>query len=168
MRLKPFKAAEGVMEMIRTVLDNSNFVLGEKNYIKTSGVAIGSRLCKNFACIYMRKWDETLFTAPIQPAFYKRFVDDGFGVWTGTETELKEFAVFANTIHENIKVQLRYHKRQIEFLDTLVMIENGPYLHRSLHQIDRQTTLFKQFIESLTEYKERVSIWSWSQDSQNM
>ena len=58
-------------------------------------------------------------------AFYKRFVDDGFGVWTGTETELKEFTAFANTIHKNIKVELRYHKRQIEYLDTLVKIENG-------------------------------------------
>ena len=73
----------------------------------------------------MKKWDEILFTAPIQPAFYKRFVDDGFGVWTGTETELKEFTAFANTIHKNIKVELRYHKRQIEYLDTLVKIENG-------------------------------------------
>ena len=73
----------------------------------------------------MRKWDETLFTAPIQPVFYKRFDEDGFGVWTGTETELKEFAAFANTIHKNIIVDLGYHKRQIEFLDTLVKIENG-------------------------------------------
>ena len=40
-RLKPFIAAEWVMEMIRTVLDNNNFVLGEKNYIQTDGVAIG-------------------------------------------------------------------------------------------------------------------------------
>ena len=125
MRLKPFVAAEGVMEMIRTVLYNNNFVLGEKNYIQTDGVAIGSRLSKNFSCAYMRKWDENMFTAPIQPAFYKRFVDDGFGVWTGTKTELKEFAAFANTIHKNIKVELRYHERHIEFLDTLVKIENG-------------------------------------------
>ena len=66
-----------------------------------------------------------MFTAPIQPAFYERFVDDGFGVWTGTETELKEFAAFASIIHKNIKVELRYHKRKIEFLDTLVKIENG-------------------------------------------
>ena len=145
MRLKPFIAAEGVMEMIRTVLDNNNFVLGEKNYIQTDGVAIGSRLGKNFACAYMRKWDETLFTAPIQPAFYKRFVDDGFGVWTGTETELKEFAAFANTIHKNTKVELRYHKRQIEFLDTLVKIENGHvYTDLYIKPTDKQLYLNRQ------------------------
>ena len=37
----------------------------------------------------------------------KRFIDDGFGIWTGSEEELKEFAVFANLIHGNIKVELR-------------------------------------------------------------
>ena len=143
-----------------------SFVLEEKNYIQTDG----SRLGKNFACAYMRKWNETLFTAPIQLAFYKRFLDDGFGVWTGTETELKEFAAFANTIHKNIKVELRYHKRQIDFLDTLVKIENGHiYTDLYIEPTDKQLYLNSSSNQPPAfEYKERINIWSWSQDSQNM
>lgn len=113
------------MEMIRTVLDNNIFGFGDQNYIQREGVAIGSRLGKNFACSYMRKWDEALLEAPVTPLFYKRFIDDGFGVWTGSETELEEFAAYANSIHDNIKVELRYDRKQIEFLDTLVKIEDG-------------------------------------------
>ena len=113
------------MQMIRTVLDNNIFGFGEQNYIQKEGVVIGSRLGKNFVCTYMRKWDEALLESPVIPLFYKRFIDDGFGVWTGSETELKQFASYANSIHDNIKVELRYDNKQIEFLDTLVKIEDG-------------------------------------------
>ena len=116
---------ESSMQMIRTVLDNNIFGFGDQNYIQREGVAIGSRLGKNFACTYMRKWDEALLEAPVTPLFYKRFIDDGFGIWTGSETELKQFAAYANQIHDSIKVELRYDRKQIEFLDTLVKIEDG-------------------------------------------
>ena len=49
--------------------------------------------------------------------FCKRYTDDGFGVTTGSEEELKDFAAFANGIRGNIKVELRYDRRQTEFLD---------------------------------------------------
>ena len=113
------------MEMTRTVLDNNAFGFGDRNYIQKEGIAIGSRLGKNFACTFLRKWDEEFQKARVTPLFYKRFIDDGFGVWTGSKEELKEFAVFANIIHGNIKVELRYDPKQTEFLDTLVKIEDG-------------------------------------------
>lgn len=120
------KSTEAAIDVIKTVLDNNNFSLGrDKHFIQTEGVAIGSRLGKNFACTYMRKWDEQLLEHHIKPAFYKRFIDDGFGLWPGTEEELKEFADHANSIHPSIKVELRYSKTRIEFLDTWVILEDG-------------------------------------------
>lgn len=35
------------------------------------------------------------------------------------------FTVYANSIHENIKTELRWSTTQIEFLDTLIKMENG-------------------------------------------
>ena len=121
MRSEPLAGKDGVMEMIKMVLENNVFDFGETNYSQKS--AIGSRLGKNFACTYMRKWYEALLQSEIKPYFYKRFIDDGFGIWTGSIGELKQFTDHANSIHENIQVELRYD--QIEFLDTLVKIENG-------------------------------------------
>ena len=82
-RSRPLVDKERVTEMIRTVLDNNAFGFGDRNYIQKEGVAIGSILGKNFACTYIRKWDEELLKARVTPLFYKRFIDDGFGVWTG-------------------------------------------------------------------------------------
>ena len=99
--------------MIETVLDNNNFDLGEKHYKQTDGVAIGSRLGKNFACSFMRKWDEDLLKFEIQPCFYKRFIDDGIGIWTEGIEKLEQFAIFANNIHSNIKIELKWSRHQI-------------------------------------------------------
>ena len=124
-RSDPLIDSENVFKMIETVLENNVFNFGVKQYIQTEGVAIGSRLGKNFACAYMRKWDEKLMEFDQKPLFYKRFIDDGFGIWTGSVEELKLFTSFANNIHDNIKVELRWDDKQLEFLDTLVKLENG-------------------------------------------
>ena len=50
MRSEPLAGKDGVMEMIKMVLENNVFGFGETNYIQKEGIAIGSRLGKNFAC----------------------------------------------------------------------------------------------------------------------
>ena len=57
--------------------------------------------------------------------FYKRFIDDGFGIWTHGVEELVKFQAWANGIHPNIQVELRWSHTEIEFLDTLVKIVDG-------------------------------------------
>ena len=69
----------------------------------------------------MCKWDEPLLRFRASPYFYKRFIDDGFGIWTEGEDELRCLP----NIHPNIQVELRYDRKQIEFLDILVKLEEG-------------------------------------------
>ena len=54
-----------------------------------------------------------------------RFIDDGFGIWTHGIEKLQEFTEYANNIHPNINIKLRYSLQQIEFLDTLVILNGG-------------------------------------------
>ena len=124
-RKKPIVPTDNAIDMIETVLDFNGFGLGERNYRQTDGIAIGSRLGRNFACAYMRKWDEKLLAYQHKPFFYKRYIDDGFGIWDGDLQSLMDFKDYANKIHTNIKIQLRWSMDQIEFLDTLVKLENG-------------------------------------------
>lgn len=91
-----------MLEIIETVLENNNFQLGCYNYLQRDGIAIGSRLGKNFACSYMRQWDEELLKFGKTSIFYKRFTADGFGIWSGTLNGLMEFTEFVNSIHGNI------------------------------------------------------------------
>ena len=57
--------------------------------------------------------------------FYKRYIDDGFGIWTRSLQSLQEFARYANNIHRSIQIELHYSQEKIEFLDTWVKLENG-------------------------------------------
>ena len=132
-RANPVIPTESVMEMIKIVLENNNFSFGDKKYLQKDGVAIGSRLGKNFACSYMRTWDEKLSEFSKTPLFYKRFIDDGFGVWTEGVEDLHKFTAFANSIHKNIKITTKWSKEKIEFLDTFVKIENG-IIYTDLYQ----------------------------------
>ena len=68
-RKKPIVPTDNAIEMIETVLDFNGFGLGERNYRQTDGIAIGSRLDRNFACAYMRKWDEKLLEYQQKPLF---------------------------------------------------------------------------------------------------
>ena len=124
-RKKPLVPTEYVVEIIQTVLDNNVLAFNNTSYVQTVGIAIGSMLGKNFACLYMRKWDEKLREFDKQPLFYKRLIDDGFGLWTDGESSLLAFAKHADNIHANIKIELRYRYTQIEFLDTLVRLKDG-------------------------------------------
>jgi hypothetical protein len=124
-RSDPIVPTKHALEMIRTVLDHNNFNLGERHFIQTDGVAIGSKLGCNFAGAYMRKWDEQLLKFHVTPYFYKRYIDDGFGIWLHGVDSLKACIDHANNIHDNIKVELRWSTGEIDFLDTRVVLANG-------------------------------------------
>ena len=122
-----------VMKMIETVLDNNIFKFNGKDYIQIEGTAIGSRLGRNFACTYLGKWEEELLSkAKVTPKMYIRYVDDIFGLWTGTEQELKEFHTIANNINQNVKVDLRTSDSELEFLDVMIKY-NAHNLHTTIY-----------------------------------
>ena len=94
---------EYLLTMIKTVLEINTFKFVDHNYKQTEGIAIGSRLGRNFACSYMWKWDEELIMYD-RSMFFKRYIDDG----TGTLQSLQEFARCANNIDSSIQIDLRY------------------------------------------------------------
>ena len=121
-----------VIKMIETVLENSTFSFNNQHYVQTDGTAIGSKLGKNLACTYMGQWEQELLTkSPVKPFTYYRFIDDIFGIWTGTEVELKNFTELANSIHDRIKVEITSSRSDINFLD-VHMIANGRTLFTTI------------------------------------
>ena len=55
------------------------------------------------------------------PAFYKRFIDDIFGVWIHGEEALLKFFQHANSANEHIRFTFEY-RCSVEFLDTVEII----------------------------------------------
>ena len=63
------------------------------------------------------------------------YIDDIFMVWTKSEKQLKDFMSDLNQKHPSIKFDYKFDCKQIEFLETLVYIDQ---------QISLQTTLFRK------------------------
>ena len=81
----------------------------------------------------MGAWEKQLLeSSELKPLLYLRFVDDIFGVWLHGEEELRKFHNQANSIHANIKVDLRLSQEQIEFLDVLVNLDGDGNLSTDL------------------------------------
>ena len=56
-------------------------------------------------------------------------------VWTKSEKQLKDFMIERNQKHPSVKFNYKFDRKQIEFLDTLVYIDQQNKL---------QTTLFRK------------------------
>ena len=49
---------ETIITLMETVLENNIFSFGDQNYRQCEGTVIGSKLGKNFACMYMGEWEK--------------------------------------------------------------------------------------------------------------
>ena len=84
-------------------------------------------MAPSYANLFMACLEERLLaSAPGQlvPEFYKRFIDDIFGVWIHGEEALLVFLQHANSLHPDIQFTFSYGQA-VSFLDTLVKIVNS-------------------------------------------
>ena len=96
-------------------------------YLQIKACAIGTICVPAYANIFMAYFEEK-FIYPLTDAktlLYFRFIDDIFMIWTKSEKNLIEFLDELNTKHTSIKFEFKYSRQQIEFLDTLVYIDNN-------------------------------------------
>ena len=81
---------------------------------------------KNYACTYMGEWEREVCEEAVRrmgkgPKWWKRFVDDVFGVWRGSKEEFLKFVDICNQNEERIKVTFEICEKEAVFLDVKVM-----------------------------------------------
>ena len=114
---------KSAMKLLELTLDNNVFGFNGTEYVQVEGTAIGSRLGRNYACTYLSVWEEKLLsTAKVTPWAYFRYVDDIWGIFTGTEEQLNDFHAESNKIHNRIQTTLEYSRDYITFLDVEIKV----------------------------------------------
>ena len=98
---------------LTTFSSNGNF------YRQTEGVAMGSRLGPNYACLFMGHVEEQIFAqyTGTKPALYKRYIDDIVGATSGSREEIEVFATYVNGFHPSLKFTWIISDVQLPFLD---------------------------------------------------
>ena len=114
-----------LINLLEIVLKNNTFEFNGKQYIQLQGTTMGTKSALAYANIFMGKLEQTvLSSAPLQPSYYKRYIDDILILWPHSESELTKFISALNNYHPSIKFTSEVSKYLITLLD--INIFKGP------------------------------------------
>jgi len=119
--LKPKNTS--IIKLLEMVLSMNNFTFNGDHYIQVGGTAMGTKAAPGFANCFMGDFEEQfVYPYKLQPLKYLRFLDDCFLIWQHSLEELDLFVNHMNTRMESIKFTKEVSKIQVNFLDTIVKI----------------------------------------------
>ena len=88
---------------------------------------------------------------------YLRYIDDIFGIWLHGEEKLREFHALANSLHDQIKLDLRLSQSMVEFLDVRVSVK-GNGLHTDVYTKPTDSKAYLHFTSDHPSYMKRPSL----------
>jgi hypothetical protein len=111
----------GVLDLLHLILKDNVFEFDGKYYRQNFGVSMGSKCSPEIADIVMFNLEtELLSKYGKNIAFWQRYRDDIFFIWTDTVENLKLMEVEANKLHSSLKFEQNYSKDSVDFLDITI------------------------------------------------
>ena len=124
-----------IIKFLSLILNLNNFTFNDENVLQIKGCTMGAKSSPSYANIFMGKFEEDniypLLTDNI--VCYFRFIDDIFFIWTGSEELLHQVITKVNEVHNSIKFDYKYSYKEIDFLDTTVIINNDLTISTKLY-----------------------------------
>ena len=124
--------------LLTLVLTCNVLVFDNNFYVQLIGTAMGTRVAPTFANLFMgaveqmalKKWKG------LQPRHFRRFIDDIFFFWTGSENDLIQFIKYLNDFHPYLKFKANYDfsKKSVVFLDTIISLTNDNFIKTDLYE----------------------------------
>ena len=95
-------------------------------YQQVKGTAMGSNFSVVYACLFLSYLENS---NPSPHLFYfTRYIDDAFGVWTGTKIQLLEYLNFySNSTQNSIKLTIHTSYTKLPFLDLWIRLDNNRF-----------------------------------------
>jgi peptide-methionine (R)-S-oxide reductase len=119
---------ELLIEVTNFVLSNNLFEFDGNFYQQKFGTAMGTPMAPTVACLFMGWLEKQMLESspvPVRTELLKRFIDDIFLLWTGTDEELNLFFEHINSVHSSIKFTQKQSTEEIPFLDINISLKNG-------------------------------------------
>ena len=111
-----------LVRLAELVLTLNSFSFNGDYFQQTGGVAMGSRLGPNYACLFVGHVEEQIFQQyrGKKPDLYKRYIDDIAGTASCSKNEFDNFAEFINNFHPSLKFTWAISDNQLPFLGLLL------------------------------------------------
>lgn len=71
-----------ILHALQIVMSCNIFQFGDTSWLQTAGTAMGTPPAPNYATIYFCIWEIAIISKFPELAYYRRYIDDGFGIWT--------------------------------------------------------------------------------------
>ena len=118
-----------ILSMLKMVLKCNCFRFDNEFYLQINGTAMGTRVAPTYAIIFMNNFESTyVYSYHQKPRIWYRFIDDIWGIFKGSETELLSFLNHLNAVHPTIKFTWDYSKTSVTFLDVTTYVKTGKVL----------------------------------------
>ena len=90
-------------------------------YQQIQGTAMGTKMAPSYANLFMDSLESSfLKDEPLQPALWKRYIDDILCVWTDSRESLEDFLHRLNSCHPTIHFTWTVSSEGVDFLDTRI------------------------------------------------
>ena len=125
-----------ILTFLEMILTLNNFIFNCEHYLQTKGCAMGTKCAPSYANLFMDEFESKNIypTTKQKTKLYLRFIDDIFMLWTGTLDELRNFEHNINEIHPSIKLTFEHSYKEINFLDTTIIISPNGRLQTKIYK----------------------------------
>lgn len=131
----PTRSDPHILKLLKIALRGNDFYFNNKYYLQIMGTAMGKRFAPALANIYLLDFDRAAMEDfHIKPECFFRFLDDIFFIFFGTEEDLKNYETFLNSLIPDIKIELDFSRKKVNFLDLTIFIEEGELKHTVFHK----------------------------------
>ncbi|XP_013772595.1 uncharacterized protein LOC106457696 [Limulus polyphemus] len=121
--LRTNKKIDAIMELMTICLQSTYFQYNKEFYEQTDNLAMGSPPSLILADIFMEDFEErALSSTPINPSFYRRYVNDTFFIWPHGHEKLPVFLEHLNSVDKRIHFTMEIEEQnRLPFVDILII-----------------------------------------------
>jgi len=144
--------------MAELVLALISIASNGEHYKQIGGVAMGSKLDPNYACLFVGYKEEQLLLdyTGIKPDLYKRYMDDVAGAASCTKDDLTKFLTFASSYRPQLEYTWSISSAKLPFLD-MYLIRRNDRVVTSIHYNETDSHSYLNF-KSSHPFKCKASI----------
>jgi hypothetical protein len=113
---------------------NNYFTYNNQTFRQTNGIAMGTNCAVNLAQIYLGRLLDIELLEHANIRLYKRYIDDIFMIFNGTEEELIKLFTRVNHMIPGISITYSFSKKETEFLDLKIFKDLNGTICYTTHQ----------------------------------
>ena len=138
-----------LIRLLSMVLKLNSFEFNGQYHTQQYGVAMGTRVAPTLANLVMGHFeDQFVYTYPLQPTFWGRYIDDIFVIWPHGSTQLHNFVSHLNSSHPTIKFTVDMSSIELPFLDVLVKRDTNGDIYTTLYTKPTDTHMYLHYSSS--------------------